>query len=306
MPPGRPPAINAGEIERHHYLLVDPDEIQIDPEFNGRKYSPKIDWLVDQFANFRQIQPIGVRRDESNCLHLTHGHSRLLAAQRLRQMQEDLQRKGEFEGQSLFKVKCILDDETDSDAFLTNLRENMRDDLSPVDWAHNIDRLSQMGLSYREIEGVLPGRKKSWIASTHRLVHLPADLQRKVHAGEISAAAALEALGPENDPQQAAQVFEAAKAAAGENGAVTAHNIREAKAETATEGDKGRGKSASSPRPQYRTSKELAATLEELDLPDTTTGGLIARTLVRWLTTKVGDKALRNVFKAAAEDEGGE
>lgn len=312
MPAGRPPAINAGSVETGRTFLVDPDEIIVDPGFNGRSYAPDpafINWLAADFHENGQIQAVGVRRDSDHCLHLTYGHSRLIAAQQLVELQQGDPEHGDS---PTFKIRCELEDQEPRDAFLANLRENLgRNNLSPVDIGHNVRRLQdEYGLSLREIEGKIPGLKKSRLAQLAKLPLLSPDLQRRVHNGELAVDAAV-ALIPANGSgltdtahmeqvaQAADKAYHEAKSAAGE-GKVTVDVVREtqAAAEAAT-GDGTPARRTRAPaRVTYRTSKELAATLETYELDENSPSSVLASAIIKWVRNEWGDRKLKATFVA--------
>lgn len=307
MPPGRPPSINAGSVETGRTFLVDPDEIIVDPGFNGRSYAPDpafINWLAADFHENGQIQAVGVRRDEEHCLHLTYGHSRLIAAQQLVELQRGDPERGDA---PTFRIRCELEDQEPRDAFLANLRENLgRNNLSPVDIGHNVRRLQdEYGFSLREIEGKIPGLKKSRLAQLAKLPLLSPDLQRRVHNGELAVDAAV-ALIPANGGATSEDVaattdaaYRKAKSAAGD-GKVTVDVVRETQAaaeESTEEGALARRPRAPA-RVTYRTSKELAATLETYELSENSPSSVLASAVIKWVRNEWGDRKLKATFLA--------
>jgi hypothetical protein len=117
--------------------LMDPREIDIMPEFNGRKSLPPIDDLLREFPDPKigQLVDVIITKREGRPVLLA-GHRRWRAAIQLTE-----EGKGPFDG--VFKLRCKNFSGTPLECFLVTLKENQRAETDAEDDAYNISRLIQ-------------------------------------------------------------------------------------------------------------------------------------------------------------------
>lgn len=172
-----------------------PEQIICEPDDNSRHSVPKrpLQELIDSILLHGQLEPVTVRRERNGELRAVFGSRRIAAIARINEAKL---------AQDPLMVTYQVRNLSDEDAYTANLAENLdRDDLSPIDKAHAIDRLAvAFGRSVTEIAKLFH-RSIGWVSQTRRLLDLPADVQRKVHAGEVPATTAYEMLTMSVDQQ---------------------------------------------------------------------------------------------------------
>src|ERR1700722_6963442 len=115
--------------------LMDPREIDILPEFNGRKNLPPIDDLLREFPDPKIGQLVdGIVRKREGRPRLLAGPRRWRAAIQLTE-----EGKGPFDG--VFKLRCKNFSGTPLECFLVTLKENQAAETDAEDDAYNISRL---------------------------------------------------------------------------------------------------------------------------------------------------------------------
>lgn len=198
-------------ITRANLYRILPEHIICDPTDNSRKFAPKhsLDDLIASILEHGQLEPVTVRRNRAGELRCVFGFRRVAAVLKINA--EHLAPEPVL---ATYQVVAA----TDEQAFTRNLAENLeRDDLSPIDKAHAIDKLQVVfGRTGEEIARTMH-RSPGWVSQTRRLLDLPQDIQRKIHAGEISASAAYEMLSMRPDQQR--RTFNGIIAANGAKGA---------------------------------------------------------------------------------------
>src|SRR6185437_2767415 len=93
-----------------------------------------------------------------------------------------------------FRLKCMVELGNEDAAFKTALTENaFRNELSDMEHALNHEEARRRGLFTTDAEiAAFYGRNASWVSRIKSLLTLPTDIQRKVHAGDISTSAAVQ------------------------------------------------------------------------------------------------------------------
>jgi ParB family chromosome partitioning protein len=172
--PGPGERVVALPIER-----LEPNPYQPRRMFDGNALKA----LADSIAEHGVLQPLVVRPVEQG-YQLIAGERRLRASQLA----------------GLTAVPVVVRQATDQQALLLALLENLqREDLNPLEEAHAYQRLAaEFQLNQGDIaKGV--GRDRSTVANSLRLLKLPAEMQKDLAAGIISAghARALLSLGNE-------------------------------------------------------------------------------------------------------------
>lgn len=176
--------IEAGEVRRSDLLLLDPTEILIPPDFNGRHFAidpARIAEMISSLNTFGQLQPIRCRRRADFKVEIVSGFTRLAAALKIRETNAE------------FRIKTTIETAlNDVDAFKANVEENRRrNDTNMIDDAYNIDKfMGTYGWS-GEMVAEFYGMSKTKVSNIRQLKGLPERAQRLVVAGLISLAPAL-------------------------------------------------------------------------------------------------------------------
>jgi ParB/RepB/Spo0J family partition protein len=176
--------LNAGDVVRQDEFLIDPQEILVDEALNGR-WQPHNDEavqnMVKSFEDEGQLQAVQVRRVHDNKVQLVLGYRRFNAARLYNERHPD----------QPMKLKCKVVIVNDEEAFRRNIAENReRAECSPVDDAHNQRRLREgfgwTDAKIAEFYHVSP----PYVGVLKKLLTLPSDVQKLVHARRLSVQAA--------------------------------------------------------------------------------------------------------------------
>ena len=185
--------INAGEVGRGDVFFIDPQEIIVDEKLNGR-WEPHdeaaIKSLAKSYEEEGQLQPVQVRRVADNRVQLVMGYRRHAAVAEFNKVHPD----------KPMKLKAIVVTINAEEAFRRNIVENReRQETTPIDDAFNQRRLRDdygwTDTKIAEFYGLTP----PYVGVLRKLLTLPTDTQKLVHARQLSvkAAAALTELSPE-------------------------------------------------------------------------------------------------------------
>lgn len=192
--------INAGEVKKVSYLLVDPAEIVVDPATNGRS-QPHTDADVERrctsFEQHGQLQPVVCRKVAENKLQLVFGFCRHAAALRYNEKHPD----------APMKLKVVVEKLTEEEAYLANLAENNeRSALSIIDIAQAQQRLrdnkDKFKLKDKDIAKLF-NMTPSYVCQIQRLLLLPKSIQKLVHLGSLAIGPALKMTYLDKDEQKA-------------------------------------------------------------------------------------------------------
>lgn len=311
--------------------LANPEAIVRANEMNARRYtSDDIDGLIEQFLDpsIGQLQPIGVRQTKDGPT-VVFGNKRLAAALEINEHKLYKTPSATHLNGEPFRIACIsvtpgVEDKAQADGsiFIKSIVENhFRRATSPMDDAHNIDRLiAEFGKSREDIK-TLYKKSDAWLSKTLSLLKLDAKDQKRVHSGELSLTAAYELASAlaDADPETAAEVKEAVKEAEESKGGElsrdelkqvsrAARKKADAKsdAKAKAEGKAPKAKKKKRGRPQSentgRTLKQIRAFLTELSEyedeefdPDGTTAQL-GKQLLGFLDGKYTNNAMRRIL----------
>lgn len=168
--------------------LIDPREIQIREEYNGRHEEPSVDDLIEDFLNpdIGQMQPVVLTKDDDRAPVLIAGHRRYRAA-----IEVTRRKKGPFDG--VFKIKCVYYRGSPFDCFMLTVRENLkRKDVSPTCDGWNILKFRNFGMSDEDIAIKVYGRTTldgkpdtKWIQDRAALADLTPEALEAVASGRV-------------------------------------------------------------------------------------------------------------------------
>lgn len=237
-----------------------------------------VDDLMQDILVRGQLQPILIQWNEADQLEIVDGHRRVEAIRRL----------NELGGETL--VRCELYKGKREQSFQASVAANLRrKDLSPIDRAYDIQRMEKLGMTRQEI-ATLMGISEPLISRALKLTTLPADIQRKVHKGEIASETAYElASMPKEERDEAVEASKAEARAAGKPEATarvqTKHTRKVRREKPEAEGPKGR-----TLREIRDDWTEMAAKAEEIGEKS----AAVFRSLIDYAEGKIGIRAVLN------------
>lgn len=189
--------INAGKVGRSDVFFINPTEIIAPTEINGRRFphdDVDIEKLVDSFKEEGQLQPVTVRRVDDNRVQLVLGFRRYAASLRYNERYPD----------APMKLKCIVSDMDDEEAFRKNIVENKeRKITSAIDDAFNQQRLRQDYKWEEKRIAEFYGCSPAYVCGLKKLLTLVEDAQRLVHSGDLPIQSAIALAGLDPKEQQA-------------------------------------------------------------------------------------------------------
>jgi ParB/RepB/Spo0J family partition protein len=295
----------AGVTRANAYNI--PPEVLQQGDHSRRWDDTDIVELADDILNRGQLVPALINRQEDGTITIVDGNRRVAA---IRYINEN---KPPAAGPLL--VRCEPYRGGKGDTFAASVSTNLkRKGLTPIDLAHSITILERQGKTRKEI-GKLLEISESLISQTLKLTTLPADIQRRVHKGEIPASAAYELADmPKEHRDEALDLVKKGrpKASGGETASgsgsfssgapapVTAREaVRRVKREKAEKGEEVAG-------PTQRSRKEIVnlftewsgcedGTIEEDILK-------FCKTMVDYMAGKVGDRAVLNRLRELKDE----
>lgn len=172
-------------------FMIDPREIVIREEFNGRHDEPDCEDLIADFLDPKigQNTPVIITKDDGAPV-LVAGHRRWRAAMHITK-----KKAGPFDG--VFKLKCTYFRGTPIECFILTVKENRnRKEPKPIDDGYNISKFRNFGMSDEEIAtrvyGVqtLDGKPDvKWVEERAALVDLTPEAQEAVAQGRVKPSA---------------------------------------------------------------------------------------------------------------------
>jgi hypothetical protein len=180
--------------------MLDPREIRINAEFNGRHELPAIDDLLSEFPTIGQLFPVLITKDDDGAPVLLDGHRRYRAAIELTRLKKGPHQ--DANGNSgVFKLKCQYFKGTPSECFIATVKANSsRAESLPIDDGYNVSKLhNTFGMSYEDIAVQVYGRKLTdgspdvkWVQEREALSDLAAEAAEAVSGGRVKPSAVLE------------------------------------------------------------------------------------------------------------------
>lgn len=189
------------ELVRGKKLLqLDPVEVSADPKYNGRFTAPsKVD-VRDMAASIRkvgQIQPVLVTLiPGTKDFRMVVGFTRQAALQFLNESLAD--------GETPYVMEAVEVSGADAAMLLEiNIEENTRrKNLTPMDKAHAVKMFEESGKKDAEIAGLMGFKSHASVSQHRKLLSLAANVQKRIHSGEISAEAGFDLAKLEPEQQQ--------------------------------------------------------------------------------------------------------
>jgi len=272
---------------RREYHLIPVGEIAAPTDWNGRHFGhdPKtIRNLAESILTQGQLQPVIVRKNkETGEIALSAGFCRYLA---IKLINEDKELSSHLNGEELF-IKAIREDQSDADAFVLNLRENKdRKATSLIDDAYNHQRLrKEFGWTNIKIATEYHCTAV-WVGQLSKLLKLSADIQKRVHSGEIppSIAIQLADLSPEDQDDVIAQ-------AEADGVSLKLDDVKDKIRESRANGDDGDNVARS--LKQIRKYLESVKTDKKEDDSATST---LANDFLRFINGRIGEKGMENAW----------
>jgi hypothetical protein len=208
------------EMKRDAIYKCMPENIEVRPELNGRQDKPDIEWLISDILKHGQLQPVGIWSDAGTPV-LSYGFSRWRAI-------SEINKRGLTP--QPFEIKCTFLKTNEQGAFVRNISENrMRNETTPIDDAHNIQRLftwmmtpEQVANVYFPMAATVEEVKKAvkWVNDRVELIKLTPEAEQAVISGRLNETAA-QAISKLSAAQQ--------RKALAKEGKITAKEIKPAK-----------------------------------------------------------------------------
>jgi ParB family transcriptional regulator, chromosome partitioning protein len=158
-----------------------PEELEFDPQANGRHDLPDICDLIQSLLTFGQLQPVTIRKSEGKPV-LVAGFSRWRAI-------------SEINEKSLspvkLKLRCSYTQLTEVQAFLATIEENrVRNETTPMDDAYNIQRLINVYQMTEQKVAEAYRTTPAWVKGRLQLLELTPEAEKAVRSGRVAPSAA--------------------------------------------------------------------------------------------------------------------
>lgn len=167
-----------------------PENIEVRANLNGRHEKPDIEWLIADILKHGQLEPVLIWNDGGTAV-LSAGFSRWRAISEIN--------KRKLTPNKL-QIKCVYINVNEQGAFVRNISENrMRNPTSPIDDAHNIQRLFEWTMSEADVAKIYfplaateAELKESikWIRERVNLIKLSPEAERAFKDGRLNETAA--------------------------------------------------------------------------------------------------------------------
>jgi ParB/RepB/Spo0J family partition protein len=158
-----------------------PEELDVNPQMNGRHELPDIQWIIDSILKHGQLQPITIRREGGRPV-LVAGFSRWRAVSEINK--KKLTEKP-------LRLRCSYTSLTEKQAFLANIEENrVRNATTPMDDAYNLQRLINVYQMTEDDCADAYRASKSWVKNRLALIEATPEVEKQIRAGKIKGPAA--------------------------------------------------------------------------------------------------------------------
>ena len=179
------------EEKEGELLYIDVSRIKPNP-FQTRKDFSGIEELAESIKQSGVLQPILLKKNEDGTFTLIAGERRWRAAVKA----------------GMKRIPAIIKNINERESAVITLVENvMREDLSPLELAEDLEKLRvEYNLTHEEIARIT-GLERSTVTNLLRLLRLPERIKESLHRREINAGQA-RALLAIKDPKRMMEVFE--------------------------------------------------------------------------------------------------
>jgi ParB-like chromosome segregation protein Spo0J len=184
------PARCTAEMKRDALYKCFPEQIEVRSELNGRHEKPEIEWLIQDILAHGQMQPVGIW-DDAGAPVLAYGFSRWRAVSEIN--------KRKLTPQKL-EIKCVYIQCNEQGAFVRNISENrMRNPTTPIDDAHNIQRLFNWEMDEKDVAQIYfpTAKTKSeieegvkWVRGRLDFIKLTPEAEKAMKEGRLNETAA--------------------------------------------------------------------------------------------------------------------
>jgi ParB/RepB/Spo0J family partition protein len=278
-------------VSRSNAYQIPPEHLQ--PGENPRnKPDTEVLELAQSILEHGQLVPVVIYTDKQGEPHILDGNRRVTA---IRYINENGLNPAEP-----LKVRCeVYKGENSYEASIAATHK--RKGFSPIDLAYIMRTLESNGRTRKEIAKLLEC-SETLISTTLQLAELPADLQRKVHRGELPAVTAYEMVSmPAEAREQVMEESRAEAKAAGKPEAtakVTRQHVRKVKREKVERGEQTAGPVGLSRKEIRNLFAEFAGcqdgTIEEPILK-------LCSTVVKCIDGEAGPRAVLNRMRELME-----
>ena len=187
-------------VRRGSQYFIDPKDIVIKPELNGRYDEPDVEELIESMVANGQYTPCLVRSDGGKPV-LLEGHRRWRAA-------VEINRRKLVPGR--FALCCTYFRGNEKDGFLAGVRVNHeRQATTPLDDSFNISRMRRWGMSDEQVAEVF-NEDVAWVRRTEKLISLSEDSKTAIKDKKVKPSA-VSALAKMTQEEQARAVKSASK-----------------------------------------------------------------------------------------------
>lgn len=288
--------------KRGDFFFVEPEHVIVREKLRGRHKPPSDEAIIEMAESILehgQIQPVECRRNEESRLLLTLGFTRTAAVRLIRKGFKGTD--GEHKQDAEFKLKVMVTDANDQEAFMRNVVENARrNDTSAIDDMFNQRRMrDDYGMTDAEIARHYGYRSQNKVTQLKKLLALDDPTRDLVHEGKLSVSAALDLL----DAPKAERDKIVAEATKNGSGKVDGGKVRSAVREVINDEHRpdhisGNGSASANddgPTNKPRSMRELRSFLE--DTQEVTEQPAIQRfcsDMLAFLAGKTTDRAMTN------------
>jgi ParB-like chromosome segregation protein Spo0J len=170
------------EHTRTSEYLIPPENIRVNPEYNGRHEVIDIEPIISSFLQYGQLQPILIGSDGGIPV-VRDGNTRWRVAM-------EINKRNLVPGG--FKLRCVYLKGDAKLGFLATIQANkFRNDPTPISDAHNIATMERWGKSHAEIADIY-GESVEWVKGRLALLNLSEEAADAFREGRFDTPAALE------------------------------------------------------------------------------------------------------------------
>ena len=176
-------AVKSSRSSEYDYL---PEELEVDPELNGRHDLPDIEPLIKSILKIGQLQCVTIRSDTGK----SGGNPCLVAGFSRWRAVAEINKRKLYQTEPL-KLRCTYNRLNEQQGFLANIEENRcRNAPTPMDDAYNIQRLGNVYQMKDPEIAEAYGVSLSWVKQRLELLRATPEVEKQIRAGKIKGPAA--------------------------------------------------------------------------------------------------------------------